>query len=76
MRDIVRDTVPELPLVPDEVVESARTGTASTEAHARYLRDIPVFHLIELVPPRYVAPWPARLTLASFNAERLKDVGA
>ena len=69
-------TVSELPLVPDEVVESARTGTASTEAHARYLRDMPVFHLIESVPPRYVAPWPARLTLASFNAERLKDVGA
>lgn len=76
MRPIVTDTTPDLPPVPDAVLLEARTKAPRPEDHARYLRELAPFHLIEAVPPRYVAPWPARLSVASFNVERLTDVKA
>ena len=73
---IVTETVAELPTVPDAILAEARAREPSPEQHARFLRELAPFHLIEAVLPRYVAPWPARLSMASFNTERLKNVAA
>jgi endonuclease/exonuclease/phosphatase family metal-dependent hydrolase len=76
MRPIVTETTPALPPVSDEVLKVARAGAPTPDNHARYLREIPVFHRVEAVLPRYLAPWPTELSVASFNAERLTDVPA
>ena len=76
MRPIVTETIAELPPLPDELLDEARGSPPIPENHARFVRTLAPFHLIEEVLPRQVAPWPARLSVASFNAERLTDVAA
>lgn len=76
MRPIVTETTPDLPPVLDGVLEEARAGAPTADSHARYLRELPVFHRVEAALPRYLAPWPTELSVASFNAERLTDVPA
>jgi endonuclease/exonuclease/phosphatase family metal-dependent hydrolase len=76
MRPIVNQTVADLPPVSIETLDEARALAPTPKNHTRFLRDLAPFHLIEEVMPRQVAPWPARLSLASFNAERLTDVVA
>ncbi|WP_210485612.1 endonuclease/exonuclease/phosphatase family protein [Microvirga antarctica] len=72
MRAIVRETVPDLLPVPQAILEQARTDS-SADAHSRYCGDLPALNLIEAAAVRTIAPFPAALRIAAFNAERLKD---
>jgi endonuclease/exonuclease/phosphatase family metal-dependent hydrolase len=76
MRPVVTETIAELPPVTDEFLNAVRRASPTRENHARYLRELPVFHLIEGTLPRYLAPWPTDLSVASFNVERLTNVDA
>ncbi len=49
MRPIVTETIAELPPLPDELLDEARGSPPIPENHARFVRTLAPFHLIEEV---------------------------
>jgi endonuclease/exonuclease/phosphatase family metal-dependent hydrolase len=72
MRPLITHMVGDLPAPDGALLAEARRTPASPEMHARYLDAVPALHLIEGRPPSRPMPWPGRLRVAAFNAERLK----
>jgi endonuclease/exonuclease/phosphatase family metal-dependent hydrolase len=72
MRPPVLERVPVLPAPEEALLAAARRGAKSPADHARLMREIPAFHLVEHREPARPAPVPGRFTVAAFNAERLK----
>ena len=76
MRPPIRQVTKELPAPDDAVLAEARRVAPSPEEHRRFIGRIPALHVIEHVPSAQPLPWPGRLRVAAFNAERLKDRAA
>jgi endonuclease/exonuclease/phosphatase family metal-dependent hydrolase len=72
MRPLIRHVVETLPAPDDAVLAQARRSDPSLGQHARFIDDVPALHLIEQRRPSRPLPWPGRLRVAAFNAERLK----
>lgn len=72
MRPLIDTTVPDLPAPPADLLDAARKSPATPERHSEFLRDVEALHLIEARAPRVPQPWPGRLRIAAFNAQRLE----
>ena len=72
MRPIIDRIAPTLPAADQALLAEARTAEKIPAEHARLLPKIEALHLLEVCPPAEPQPVPPRITVASFNAERLK----
>lgn len=75
MRPLISQAVPELPSPDRTLLEEAR-GAKSVDDHTRFVPRIAALHAIERMEAQRPIVPEARLTVAAFNAERLKFVGA
>jgi endonuclease/exonuclease/phosphatase family metal-dependent hydrolase len=72
MRPLIDRRLPDLPTPDPSVLEAARHAPKTPLEHARFMRDIPALHALEQQAPTRSKSLPTRLTVAAFNAERLK----
>jgi endonuclease/exonuclease/phosphatase family metal-dependent hydrolase len=75
MRPPISQAVPELPSPDGALLEAARSAK-SVDDHARFVPRVAALHALEQMEPRRTVAPGARLTVAAFNAERLKNVEA
>ncbi|MBB3018616.1 endonuclease/exonuclease/phosphatase family metal-dependent hydrolase [Microvirga lupini] len=75
MRPLIDRIVPALQAPDGTVLEEARRASAQKHrvAHRSFLERIPALHTVEQRPPADPLPWRGSLTVAAFNAQRLKD---
>jgi endonuclease/exonuclease/phosphatase family metal-dependent hydrolase len=75
MRPLIDRAVPDLDPPESALLEEARktSGPGRQDAHRALLERIPVLHALERRAPADPFPWPGSLTVAAFNAQRLKD---
>jgi endonuclease/exonuclease/phosphatase family metal-dependent hydrolase len=72
MGPLIGQRVFDLPAPDPVLLDEARRGPKTAAEHARLLAAIPALHRVEQRPPAQALDCPPRLTIAAFNAERLK----
>jgi endonuclease/exonuclease/phosphatase family metal-dependent hydrolase len=76
MRAVINRVKARIPKVDESLLEAARSAEKTAGEHASLLAQIEAFHVLEARPPTRPVPVSERLTIASFNSERLKYPGA
>ena len=72
MRPVIERVVSNLPCPDDRLLTIARRNGAARETYHELLGRIEAFRVLEKSEPAPPLPWPGRLRIAAFNAQRLK----
>ena len=72
MRPVIERVVSSVPCPDDRLLTIARKSGAGLETYHELMGRIDAFRVLEKADPAPPLPWPGRLRVAAFNAQRLK----